>query len=463
MMKIKKLLFLLMLVLCVGIKVDAEIKCGDGKPGGMVSCVVSNIEVSGSTSRIKTDTGLTFDSCDICTEDGTYSLTKDKAATFKFKISADITGNKALNVTIAGESTSINVKTEETTTNENEISYTVTLVPGKGKSNTTKTCTVNSLNSTCNVTLDELDDENFTGWDTDKNCTEGSKGNIKVNKDVTYYACYKASTDATNDETNDTLLLKSLVVKNGEEEIDFDFSIRTREYNLTVGLDVESLVIDAVAQDEDVTVSSEGNDNLKEGLNKIIITLTLDGATSEYILNVNKTEKVEAPLLSNLVIGGDYNIDFQPEKFVYSVAIDKDISKLIIQYDAENEDYDVEVLNNENLKDGSQIRIIVSNSENSTSSTYIINVTKTASNLILYIGIGAILLVILVVLLIIVVKKGKKNNKSVNNTPSSKKNVNVTKVSNSIPEIAAPMQNVPSPASNDKVENSNEEIETLNF
>lgn len=448
--------FVLLFVLMVSVNVNATIKCGEGKPGDTVSCVLSGVEAAGNTDRIKADNGLKFVGCNIC-NDKTYNLTKDQEATFNFKIDSGITESKTLNVTIAGNTGSIKVNstTTTTTTDPNVVTYTVTLVPGRNNNNITKTCTVNSLNDTCNVTLDNLEDSNFNGWGDNKNCTEGSKGNIKVNKDITYYACYTNSSD-------DNLLLKSLVVKDGDKELDFDFSIRTREYDLIVGLDVDSLEIEAEAQSDDVEINISGNENLKEGDNKIIITLTdKDGATSTYTLNVKKEEKIEAPLLNMLSIRGYNNFNFSSDIFVYDLTIDRNIKSLIIEYETENDNQNVEIEDNENLHDGSKIKIIVTDKDTDLSSTYEINIHMESSNLIIYIIIGAALLIILIILLIIVIKKGKKKQ---NNDKSSKKNVKNNSVKgkkavSTIPEVKETPVAPQAPIDTKK----KEEVETLDF
>lgn len=445
--------------------VNAEVKCDSGKPGDTINCSVTKTnEYSGTTSRIKVDDGLTFDSCDVCNE-GNYVIAANATANFKFKIDANINESKTLNATFAGEEASIKVEVEESD-DESEKTYTVTLIPGNGRANVTKSCVVNSLNTTCNVTLDDLDDANFTGWDTSKDCTEGSKGNIKVNKDITYYACYKESTNEGNDNTNNDLLLKSLVVKNGEEEIKIDFSIRIKEYNITVPTSVEILEVEAKAQDEDVEVQVSGNDKLDQEANKITIVLTdKNGAINEYIINVNKSDKVELPLLSNLIIGG-YPIDFNPETFIYNVTIDSGIKELNIEPSIDNNDLDVKVTGNKNLKDGSQITIVVTDLEKDASSTYVIKIHQEISNLIIYVGIGAVLLIILIILLIIVVKKGNKNKKGNNGKKEAvKKNAKVVNNKVNIPEVkptipVAPITDVKPVVNEDE---KSEEIEVLDF
>lgn len=467
-MRVRFYKFLILCVLmCSTLVVSAEIKCAAGKPGDTVSCSVTKTnEHSGTISRIKVDQGLTFDSCDVCSE-GSYVIAANTAATFKFKVDSTIKESKTLNVTFAGESGSIKVEVEESE-NDTEKTYTVTLIPGNNRANITKSCTVNSLNTTCNVMLDDIDDTNFAGWGTSKDCNAGSKGSIKVNKDITYYACYKNDTKeetGTNTNVNNNLLLKSLIVKNGEEEISLDFSIRIKEYNITIPTNVESLDVEALAQDENVKVVITGNDNLDKEENKISVLLTdKDDKTNEYIINVTKSDKVELPLLSNLIIGG-YTIDFKPETFIYNVSIDDGITELNIDPTVADESLDVEIIGNKDIKNSSQISIVVTDIANDASSTYVIKIEKAMSNLIIYIGIGAVLLIVLIILLIVVVKKGKKKNNKNEKPSTDKKPGKVVNNKSNIPEVkptipVAPVNEV-KPVNKDT--EKSEEIEVLDF
>ena len=459
-MRNRVMYFGVLLGLLLTLNVSADIKCDSGKPGDTVNCVLSNVDASGNTSNIATDNGLKFVSCDICESDGSYSLSPGKNGNFKFLISDTIKENKTLGVTIAGNSgkVTVNVGTTTTTAASSEVVYTVTLVPGNGKSNKTQTCKVNSLNSTCDVTLEDLDDPNFMGWGTQKNCTNGSKGNIKVNKDITYYACYKSDEQTTTKASNSNLLLKSLILKNGEDVLKIDFSMRVKEYDVTVSKDVEKLTVEAVAQDSEATVTVSGNEELKDGKNKISILITAkDGSTNEYVININKTDKVAAPLLANLVIGGGYNIDFDPEKFVYSVTIDKNINQLILKYDVENEDDEVTVIGNENLKNGSVIKVVVKAADGDETSTYNINIVKSSDNLMIYIIAGISLLVILIILLIVVIKKGK--GKKTDKKDNFQGNVKKKSTTPNIPNVSSVTNNVAKPVVNEK----KDDFEVLDF
>ena len=483
-----KYLFIVLLV-SVMIDVQASVKCSDGKPGDTVSCVINNAGRGGLTSNIEVDKGLTFVSCDVCSGDS-YTIEKDTDATFKFKIADNITESKTLTASFGGETAKIKVVVENNNENDNNDNaeeentptiYSVTLVPGNGQSNKTKTCTVNSLNTSCNITLDEIDNENFTGWGKEKNCTEGEvKGSIKVNKNITYYACYKISDTENDNDSGDgdanlstNILLETLTVKNGDEVINLGFSIRKFEYTINVPTSVETLDVIPTVKDENINVLVEGNDSLTEVENVITISLTKDGNTNKYIIYVIKKDEVLKPLLSSLTIGA-YNIDFSPEKFNYNVKIDSRISSLNIVAEPEKETCERTIIGNANLKDGSKINIVVTDPETKESSTYVINIEKENTKLYLYIGISIFVLIILIILLIVVVKKGKKKNNIDNgkkNNTTNKNGINnikgqIVNSQSNIPDVTPtiPVQPV-MPVNQNVVENnnSNNNIETLDL
>ena len=462
---------LIVLFFGVIINVDAKVKCDDGKPGDTVNCVINNAGRGGKISNIEVSSGLTFVSCDVCNGDS-YSIEPNKDANFKFKISKDIAESKTLNATFGGEDAKIKVvienqgeSLEDDSDNEATI-YSVTLVPGMGGTNKTLTCTVNSLNTTCNVTLDELDNENFNGWGEKKDCTEGARGSVKVNKNITYYACYKKENVSEQDQTNDkTLLLKSLLIMNETEKINLGFSIRKFEYDIVIPTSVESLNVEAVAQNKNINVQVLGHENLKEDNNVIkIILSTPEGTRNEYIINVKKSDEVDKPLLSSLTVGG-YDIKFDSEKFVYNLTIADGINSLSINPIPEKDTYEYNVEGNNNLKDGSKISILVKNIETGKTSTYVINIAKKSNNILIYLGIAGIILIILIILLVIVVKKGKKTK---NNTTKPNNNVNnikyqgqVVNNKSNIPEIQSVIPTAPTNSSIVKEVDKEEQVETL--
>lgn len=311
--------------------------------------------------------------------------------------------------------------TTTTTTKDPSIkTITVTLDPNDGSEIKTETCDINSVNTTCYINLPKLEKDTFSGWGTAKTCKTGNEGSIKVDKDMTYYACY---TD-NESETITDLLLKTLIIKdkNTDEQIDFGtFSIKNKEYNFKVLNNVENLLIEATAE-ENIEIEITGNENLAVGENKVTIKLRKGNDLGEYILNVTRLEVGETinntRYLKSLVIGGYENqLNFNKEQFDYTLTIPNNINKLQITALPLDDDDRVEELNNENLDNGSKIVIKVSNDESSTEYTIDIIKEKNSNNLLL-IGIGLIVLLIIILIILIIIKskknkrtQPKKNNK----------------------------------------------------
>lgn len=334
--------------------------------------------------------------------------------------------------------------TTTTTKIDNTKIFTVTLNKNDGTPNETKTCTLTGQNTTCYITLPKLEKENFNGWGTAKTCKIGNSGSIKVEKDITYYACFKETTNiSTTNIQPSTLYLKTLSLTNKDtnEELDFGtFSIKKNEYSLKVLNDVKNIAV-TTTQDELIKVEIIGNENLNVGENEIIIKLTDDNNNSnEYKIKVTRLEEGEnltnIHFLKSLVIGG-YNINFNKEQFVYTLTIPSDIKRLEITPIPEESTAMIEIKGNEALIDGSLITINVIGEDNKITD-YTIKIIKEAStNYMLLIAVGIIILLIIILVILIIIKSNKKK--------QNLKNDNKPKVLNS------------------KNKESNETIETLNI
>lgn len=326
--------------------------------------------------------------------------------------------------------------TTTTTTNDvNTKTLTVTLDPNDGTNSTTKTCDITNDNKTCSITLPKINKKTFNGWGTAKTCKEGNSGTIKVEKNITYYACYKDNENDSNinEPNSKELLLKTLTLtdKKTEEKIEFGiFSIKNKEYSFKVLNDIENIVVNAEAE-EGIAVEISGNENLTVGENKIIIKLTDDNNNqSEYTLNVTRLDEGETinrvRYLKSLVIGA-YQINFNKDTFVYNLTIPSDINKLeILPPIPENEEDNVEIKNNENLIDGSQILINVISKEGQTT-TYTISITKESNiNYILIGAIGLIVVLIIILIILIIIKSQKKKKSNFKN--NKKDNIEVLNI-----------------------------------
>lgn len=121
--------------------------------------------------------------------------------------------------------------------------------------------------------------------------------NIEVtSKDKTNVKNYKINITKTNNISKTNTNLETLAIEN--YELIPEFNNNTTNYNLEVAKDTNNLNILAIPSEMDAKVEVAGNEDLKEGNNKIIITVTaIDKITvKKYNINVykrNESEEIE--------------------------------------------------------------------------------------------------------------------------------------------------------------------------
>ena len=176
------------------------------------------------------------------------------------------------------------------------------------------------------------------------------------------------------DDRSSNNYLKSLNVSSG----DFTFNKKTLNYSFTVQNDVTSLKVIAVAEDSKSTVSGAKTYNLKEGLNKINITVTAENKQKRtYSLQVTRIVKNISKEVNNKLKSleiTNYQINFDPETTIYNLTIENEKSLDIVPK-VQDSTSSVVINGNENLKDGSVIKLVVTAVDGSTKE-YIINVSK---------------------------------------------------------------------------------------
>lgn len=160
------------------------------------------------------------------------------------------------------------------------------------------------------------------------------------------------------DTRNANAYLENLTIDG--EDIGFEKDII--DYTYTVEYDVNELEIEASPELKSSNLEIIGNKNFKVGENIVTIKVTAeDGSEKTYTITVTKNEEVISDIyLDDLEITG-YDISFSKEKFDYTITIGNE-KKLDIITSA-NEEYKVEIIGNEDLQDGSILKIIVSDEE----------------------------------------------------------------------------------------------------
>lgn len=177
--------------------------------------------------------------------------------------------------------------------------------------------------------------------------------------------------------------LSSLSLSSGSIEFNSDVN----EYEIEVDSSINSINVNAVPVDASSKVDISGNSNIVNG-SVISITVTgSDGSTNQYKIKVNKKEE-EIKLSSNAklksLIINDYELDFNSNKFDYTLIINDNVSELDMSMEAEEKDAKIsDISGNNNLKDGSKIIISVTAPDGVTVNKYNINIrVKKKSNFI---------------------------------------------------------------------------------
>ena len=176
------------------------------------------------------------------------------------------------------------------------------------------------------------------------------------------------------------------------------------EYDLNIPYDIDSIDVNAITEDSNAKVEISGNNDLKVGLNQIKILVTAeDNTTKTYIINV--TRKEEGYTLSNnnyiskLTITG-YNLNFNKDILKYNLKIKKE-KRLDINIELEDSKSNYKIIDNNNLKNNSIIKIIVT-AEDNTTRTYEIHIKNTDKIIkIIFISIITILILINIIRLVI--------------------------------------------------------------
>ena len=196
---------------------------------------------------------------------------------------------------------------------------------------------------------------------------------IKVTSESKSTKTYTVKVTREDDRSSNNYL-KSLNVSSG----DFEFNKKTQNYSFTVQNEVTSIKVLAVAEDEKSKVSGAQTYNLKEGLNKINIVVTAENKqTRTYTLQVTRIVKNINKEVNNKLKSleiSNYQINFDPETTIYNLTIENESSLDIIP-NVQDSTSSVVVNGNENLKDGSVIKLIVTAVDGSTKE-YIINISK---------------------------------------------------------------------------------------
>ena len=230
--------------------------------------------------------------------------------------------------------------------------------------------------------------------------TQAEKGNIK-----TYTIKVNRNDKAANN------YLRSISLSKGR--INFDKNIF--EYKVNVDYNTKEFLISAIADEKTSSVEVVGNKELKVGENIYLIKVLAENKSERiYKIIVNRLEEgivlSNNNYLANLSIK-NHSIAFVKDKLNYDITLTNE-ETLDLKYDLEDEKAFVKIEGNNNLKNNSVVKIIVTAEDGSTR-IYNLNIIKSKdfNYLILIIPLIGVLLILGVIMTI---KKVKSNKKEVN-------------------------------------------------
>ena len=212
---------------------------------------------------------------------------------------------------------------------------------------------------------------------------DNNANKIQVNNSYTNINISEESKNTRTSEnikqTNNSMLK---IMRLDKEGIIPEFSPDIQEYYFTTDLSTNSLNITAIPEAENSKVSITGNENLKEGLNKILIEVTSSDNTSKsvYVINATKTDNKKAAN-ANLETLAIENIELEPifetNILNYKASVANDVESINILAVPEKIEGKVEITGNTEIKEGDNnviIKVIAPNGY--TYKNYTINVHK---------------------------------------------------------------------------------------
>lgn len=343
------------------------------------------------------DTSITLYSVSVYDRDG--KETKLDNYTKKIRIASNDNTLSSLNITsgLLNPTFSSNITTYSATVNTDRITINATANNDKAKvEGDIGTKKLNYGNNTfkINVLSESQETKTYT-----ININRLNNGNTTNNNSG------NTNNQSNNVQKSSNNYLKDIKLSYGNITLEND----KFEYDLNIPYDIDSIDVNAITEDSNAKVEISGNNDLKVGLNQIKILVTAeDNTTKTYIINV--TRKEEGYTLSNnnyiskLTITG-YNLNFNKDILKYNLKIKKE-KRLDINIELEDKKSNYKIIDNNNLKNNSIIKIIVT-AEDNTTRTYEIHI-KNKDKIIKIIFISIITILILINIIRLIIKYRSK-------------------------------------------------------
>lgn len=408
-----------------------------------INAAAWNLSVSGSATD--SIVGANLDAVNQKTTK-TYKVKSDKVGTCTVSLTGDVSDGTT-DVT-SQINTSVKINFKEKSTNGDSNTSGGNSGSTKPSDNTTKPKTPTFTN-TNKIVYAKNDCNLRSSWSTSSSATPVKEGtelkltgtsSQTINGYVWYRVTYNGSTkyiasslitetkpkkDDEKDEKNEKSSNKSLSSLSIEGvEISPSFDKDTTQYTANVGGDVTELKINAKAENSKAKVTVEGNKNLTEGDNVIKIKVTAeDETTRTYFITVTVGEGTVTDnglKLSELKIERvNFEGNFNPDTYNYQLSLSSYVDKLDITATPSKADATVEIIGNQDFKEGKNtVTILLTSADGKETATYQIEVEVPAgleieknkeSSMVLYIVIGIVIAAAIIAIFVFVRSKVRKN------------------------------------------------------
>ena len=292
---------------------------------------------------------------------GNITLTGD-TTTATIKITAEDGTTKTYTVKIEKEKEATTTKSSDATLKKLDIGGFTLNPTFKSNINTYSIKVKNNITG-LDVTAIPNNDKAKVTISGNKNWKEGTNTvTIKVTAEdgsVNNYIINVERESSNSNKNNQTTkssdnYLKSLTITSSHE-IKPSFNKNVTSYNITVPYEVDKLNLNAIPNDSKSKVEITGNENFKVGeVNTVEIKVTAeDGSVRIYSLNVTRSTTSSKTDLKDIIIdNADLSPKFDPNNQEYTTKVDGKTDKLDIKADPADSSSKVEVIGNENLKEG---------------------------------------------------------------------------------------------------------------
>lgn len=296
-----------------------------------------------------------------------------------------------------GKSSTLTIS-NPTRTGDYKISYDKSILEAKNNCGTSDFVLQNKVKDGCTIVFTAKKNLSLTedkkieiklsddGGSTPEVKTLTVKANITpqpVSPTPTPSTTTQTTTSTAKAKSNNAKLKELKITSEDKVELSYTpkFSSSINEYSLNVDGSISRVIINATLEDSNASLVI--SDNVKSELvagenNKITITvLAEDGQTKNtYTINVLRDALETDATLKSLKIKEYPSFKFSADKFSYNVEVDSSVKKLTFDYTLASDKSSVEISGNDELKDGSVVKLTVT-SEDSSKREYKFTVIKT--------------------------------------------------------------------------------------